>query len=124
MDELFGSLSFEEKLEKKNKGVALQFLAEEEHDGPNKDSEDSLAESISLLPKQFNRVLKWFEKNTGNILSKNNKSFGNSPKQFRTLSSKKDVKKFGSSTLQKEKTFRCRYCEGYGCFQEKRPTFL
>ena len=58
MDELLGSLltfemSLEGKPEKKNMGIALQFLAKKEHDDPDKDFEDSLAECISLLFKQF-----------------------------------------------------------------------
>ena len=97
----------------------MQSLAEQQIDDLDKESNDSQAESIALLSKQFNHVLKRFGKKSSN------KSGGTStPKQFRTLSNKKDVEEPASSTLQKERTFRHRECEGYGHFQAKCPNFL
>lgn len=70
VDGLFGSLftfemSLERKPEKKNKGITLQSLAEQQIDASDKESEESLVESITLLSKQFNRVLKRFWKRSG-----------------------------------------------------------
>lgn len=64
-------------------------------------------------------------KKSSNITLKNNKTSGtSSPKQFKTPSSKRDVETSKSSTFQKEKSFRCIKCEGYGRFQVECPSFL
>lgn len=45
-------------------------------------------------------------------------------KQFRTLGNKKDGEKPTNSTFQKERSFNCRECEGYGHFQTEYLNFL
>lgn len=77
-----------------------------------------LAKSIALLSKQFNRVLEGFGKKSGN-----NSGGTSTPKKFRRPSNKKNVEKFVSSTLQKEKILRCINCEGYGHFEANFQIF-
>lgn len=67
MDELFGFLltfemSLNDKPEKKSKSIALQSVGEPLKEGSDKESNESLAESIAFLSKQFNKVLKHFGK--------------------------------------------------------------
>lgn len=118
-------MSFDGKPEKMNKGIVLQSFDEEEHDDIDRESEESLANFNSLLSKQFNHVLKRFEKRLGNFSSKNNKFVLSQPsKQLKIQNAKKEADKFGSISLQKEKSFKCREFEGYGYFQVECPNFL
>lgn len=78
-----------------------------------------------MLTIQFNQVLKRFEKRSSNYNSKNNKSASSLPsKKFRSQNIKKEANKPRSAGSQKEKTFKCRECEGYGHFQVECPNFL
>lgn len=66
VDELFGFLlTFEISLDgkpEKKKGISLQSSIEEEHDDLDRESEESFADYISFLSKQFTRVIKISEK--------------------------------------------------------------
>lgn len=58
VDKLFSSLltfemSLNGKLEKKNKEIVLQSSVEKEHDDLDKEYEESLADSISILCSQY-----------------------------------------------------------------------
>lgn len=66
VSELMGSLltfemTFDDKFEKKNKGISLQSTTSDQSDVKNKDYEDNLTDSIGLT-KQFNTVMKHLDK--------------------------------------------------------------
>ncbi|GAA0154433.1 hypothetical protein LIER_37880 [Lithospermum erythrorhizon] len=112
LDELIGNLTtFEMKLESsgtdKKKGVALNVSCK---DG----EEEDLAETMSLLAKNFNKTMKRFNK----------KPYGNS----RFDSGKKVNRVEGTvnnGTLQsKGKTIQCRECEGFGHIQVQCPNYV
>lgn len=103
VDELFKSLlmfemSLDRKPEKKSKSIALQYVGESLKEGSNKETDESFAESIALLSKQFNEVLKRFGKKSGG------KTFGhNGSKPFKVVNHKKDGGKPVNVYSQKEK---------------------
>lgn len=121
VDELFGLLltfemSLDDKPKKKKKEIVLQSSVDEDCDIVGRESDESLANSISLLSEQFNR--------TSNSSAKHKPGSSFPSNQFKTLNHKKEADKLGASRVQREKSFKCRECEGYRHFQAERPNFL
>lgn len=95
IDELFGSLrtfemTLDDKSEKKSKGISLQLTIKNDVSlVKNKESDEDLAESISLLAKQFGKALQRWDKrggSQGNYVSPNVKD-NNNPTIMSTQSS-------------------------------------
>lgn len=106
--------------------MSLDGKPDKNNKGNSGETKDSLVDSISFMSKQFNWVLKRFEKRSRNHGSRNAKESGlTSTRQLRPQISKKEANKSGSNNNQyKGKTFWCREYEGYGHFQSKCPNFL
>ncbi|GAA0154676.1 transmembrane signal receptor [Lithospermum erythrorhizon] len=120
LDELIGNLTtFEMKLESsgtdKKKGVALNVSCK---DG----EEEDLAETMSLLAKNFNKTMKRFNKKPyGNpdMARSNDRRFDNWKKTNRVEGT------VNNGTLQsKGKAIQCRECEGFGHIQVQCPNYV
>ncbi|GAA0159281.1 hypothetical protein LIER_43475 [Lithospermum erythrorhizon] len=119
-DELMGNLlTFEMTLEEsevpKGKGIALKTSHTD-------NEEESLADTINLLAKNFNKTLKRFNK----------KPFfgGNTPGTFDRRNDRvwKNPKSGGSSNVginnSSTKGIQCRECEGFGHIQVECPNYV
>ena len=91
-DELFGSLrtfemSFNDKPDKKSKNIALQSSVKPDVvSSKNKESDENLAQSISLLAKQFKKALRRWDKHSvprnSNLSPNGQDNFGSSGRSF------------------------------------------
>ena len=116
LEELIGSLrTFEMKLDedKKQRKRTVAFQVEpqqvEEEEG------DDLAESMSLLTKNFNQVARKINKRLKGSYQTKSTNFASNP----FIASFKGNRFFGVNTepANKSKGIQCRECEGYGHIQ-------
>ncbi|GAA0162653.1 hypothetical protein LIER_18695 [Lithospermum erythrorhizon] len=120
LDELIGNLTtFEMKLESsgtdKKKGVALNVSCKE-------GEEEDLAETMSLLAKNFNKTMKRFNKKpygSADMAKINDRRFDNWKKVNRMEGAE------NNGPLQsKGKSIQCRECEGFGHIQVQCPNYV
>ncbi|GAA0168894.1 hypothetical protein LIER_23497 [Lithospermum erythrorhizon] len=119
-DELIGNLTtfeimFESSESNKKKGIVLQASCEDK-------VEEYLAETMSLIAKNFNKILKRF--------NKKHYFGGNSPEvNDKRVDKRMKNSKFGGSNngLNKQNKgngLQCRECEGFGHIQVECPNYI
>ncbi|GAU50915.1 hypothetical protein TSUD_411150, partial [Trifolium subterraneum] len=121
VDELIGSLqtyesSVNERIERKNKSIALVSNTAEEDEEDEQDSGESFSEAIVMLGRQFNKVMRKVEKNSWKG-AKNNAS-----DIMRSIDAQKRSK--GDEKPTVNKGIQCHECEGYGHIRTECGTYL
>ncbi|WJX25125.1 hypothetical protein P8452_14197 [Trifolium repens] len=120
MDELVGSLQtfesvLDERGDKKNKSIAFVSNTEEEDDQIEDGEEDSIADAIAMLGRQFNKVLKRVDRR--NRHNWQGIRFDINKQQNIQKKSKPDEKN------NKGKGVQCHECEGYGHIRSECGTY-
>ena len=119
VDELIGSLqTFElglsKRTEKKTKNLALMSNDEGEEDQLDLDTDEGLINTMMLLGKQFNKLMKKME--------------GRSKQHVQNISS--DIRKNSEHQRKQDdkseqnRGIQCHGCDGYGHIKSECPTFL
>lgn len=107
---LYIPLKFQNMIKKikKGKGIAFQYVHEEENLDMDKSSNDNINKSIAMSTKQFSKVVKKFQRS-------NKYGFSN-----------RDQNNYRKNDSDKSfvKTFKCRECERYGHYQAECPNYL
>ncbi|GAU38940.1 hypothetical protein TSUD_372690, partial [Trifolium subterraneum] len=121
VDELIGSLqtyesSVNERIERKNKSIALVSNTAEEDEEDEQDSGESFSEAIVMLGRQFNKVMRKVDKNSWKG-AKNNAS-----DIMRSIDVQKRSK--GDEKPTVNKGIQCHECEGYGHIRTECGTYL
>ncbi|KAK2385091.1 putative mitochondrial protein [Trifolium repens] len=120
MDELVGSLQtfesvLDERGDKKNKSIAFVSNTEEEDDQIEDGEEDSIADAIAMLGRQFNKVLKRVDRR--NRQNGQSIRFDINKQQNIQKKSKPDEKNNQGKGVQ------CHECEGYGHIRSECGTY-
>ncbi|KAK2442880.1 putative mitochondrial protein [Trifolium repens] len=120
MDELVGSLQtiesvLDERGDKKNKSIAFVSNTEEEDDQIEDGEEDSIADAIAMLGRQFNKVLKRVDRR--NRQNGQGIRFDINKQQNILKKSKPDEKNNQGKGVQ------CHECEGYGHIRSECGTY-
>ncbi|KAA0063005.1 gag-proteinase polyprotein [Cucumis melo var. makuwa] len=134
LDELFGSLlTFEmaisDRENKKGKGIAFKSIYEEETIVNQSDNEVNMDESITLLTKQFSKVVKKFKNmntigsNAQNSNQYRRKDGENTTKRYNEVSIRRGGD-YGKKNEGEGRFFRCTECGGVGHYQAECPMFL
>ena len=121
LDELMGSLrTFEMNFneDKKEKEIALQAEVQKSYHEEDSDDHKDLAESLDLLTKNFNRVMKKFNKKN------QNSSYGNTSNRKlsynKTNDSQRNKSAANNSKLKtKNRGIQCQGCDGYEHIQDE-----
>src|ERR1044072_47040 len=117
VDEIIGSLqtfelSFNDKVDMKNKSIAFVSNTNEGDDESESDFAGEFTEALALLSRKFNRAFKKFDRrlkpNVTDKLSDNVKKFDNSRNGGFQRKFKDDEKQSRAKGIQ------CHECEGYG----------
>ncbi|WJX12367.1 hypothetical protein P8452_02877 [Trifolium repens] len=122
MDELVGSLQtrtfeivLDERGDKKNKSIAFVSNTDEESDQIEDEEEDSIADAIAMLGRQFNKVLK--------RVDRRNRQNGQSIR-FDINKQQNSLKKIKPQEKSSQgKGVQCHECEGYGHIRSECGTY-
>ncbi|KAK2388640.1 putative mitochondrial protein [Trifolium repens] len=120
MDELVGSLQtfesvLDERGDKRNKSIAFVSNTEEEDDQSEDGEEDSIADAIAMLGRQFNKVLKKVDRR--NRQNGQGIRFDINKQQNSLKKSKPEDKSTQGKGVQ------CHECEGYGHIRSECGTY-
>ncbi|KAK2418362.1 putative mitochondrial protein [Trifolium repens] len=120
MDELVGSLQtfesvLDERGDKRNKSIAFVSNTEEEDDQSEDGEEDSIADAIAMLGRQFNKVLKRVDRR--NRQNGQGIRFDINKQQNSLKKSKPEDKSTQGKGVQ------CHECEGYGHIRSECGTY-
>ncbi|KAK2350959.1 putative mitochondrial protein [Trifolium repens] len=120
MDELVGSLQtfesvLDERGDKRNKSIAFVSNTEEEDDQSEDGEEDSIADAIAMLGRQFNKVLKRVDRR--NRQNGQDIRFDINKQQNSLKKSKPEDKSTQGKGVQ------CHECEGYGHIRSECGTY-
>jgi hypothetical protein len=121
VEELVGSLqtfemTFNDKTEKKSKGIAFVSSADNEEDESDLDTDEGLSNAIVLFGRQFNKILK--------------KVDGRPKRNAKKI--QYDISRQGSTSAKTKlddkenqgKGVQCHECEGYGHIRSECATYL
>ncbi|KAK2459144.1 putative mitochondrial protein [Trifolium repens] len=120
MDELVGSLQtfesvLDERGDKRNKSIAFVSNTEEEDDQSEDGEEDSIADAIAMLGRQFNKVLK--------RVDRRNRQNGQGIR-FDINKQQNSLKKTNPEEKSNQsKGVQCHECEGYGHIRSECGTY-
>ena len=130
VDELIGSLMTYElslpKSEKKNKGLAVKSSITYRREQVLSDTDDDINDTIALLAKNYNRVMRTLNKISGkNVMPvvRDNQTLQQYQKGGNTLRNTCDGDKFNSNNVSKLNESNVMSVKALGIFRMNVPTF-